>query len=294
MVESCCLCKYKNLKVISNFVRDSPIHKIVKCLNCNHIQLSPFPKSISDEIYYNNDQPTENIKFSFSIKNIENRSSVDLTRRINLIKKITPKNGRILEIGSGHGFLLKKLQELKFSVTGIEVSKDRRIISKKVAPNVQVLDMDVNGNIPKISNLDSIVMFHVLEHIVDPIIFLKKARKLLSKNGKIIVEVPNINDLQLDQNEYYRNWYWQRAHLHYFSPNILKNIFLRSGMKNMKIIAVQRYSLENMFNWSLLKKPQIQSPSFQINKNYAWLEDYYKSYLSKKFISDTILVVGTK
>lgn len=293
MKQLCCLCKHKKLEVISKLVRDSPKHKVVKCSNCHHIQLFPFPRTISDEIYYNNDQPTKNIKFSFSIKNIENRSSVDLTRRINLIKKFTPKNGKILEIGSGHGFLLKKLQELKFSVTGIEVSNDRRIISKKVAPDVQVFDMDVNGNLPNIEKLDSIVMFHVLEHIIDPISFLKKAIKLLSKNGKIIVEVPNINDFQLEHNEYYRNWYWQRAHLHYFSPKILKNVFLESGINNVKILAVQRYGLENMFHWFLLKKPQIKNPSFEINESYDWLENYFKSHLSKKLTSDTILAVGS-
>lgn len=292
--ETCCLCMYKKFEIVSNLVRDSSKHKIVKCLNCNHIQLSPFPKTISDKIYYNTDQPTKNIKLSFSIKNIEKRSSVDIDRRINLIKKFTPTHGSILEIGSGHGFLLKKLHELTFSVSGIEVSKERREISKKVAPNVIVYDMDVNGNLPKITKSDSVVMFHVLEHLVNPVSFLKKAKFLLRQNGKIIVEVPNVNDFQLIQNEYYKNWYWQRAHLHYFSPKVLKDVFIKSGLKNVKILAVQRYGLENMFHWLLLKKPQINNPSFKLDKNFNWLENYFKIHLSKKFMSDTIIAIGSK
>jgi len=294
MSDFCSLCKHKKFKIISKLVRDSPKHKVVKCLNCGHIQLSPFPKTISDKIYYNTDQPTKNIKLSFSVKNIEKRSSVDISRRLNLIKKFTPKYGSILEIGSGHGFLLKKLQESKFSVSGIEVSEERRNISKKVIPNVKVHDMDVNGNLPKIEKSNSIVMYQVLEHLVNPVSFLKNAKNLLSKNGKIIAEVPNIHDFQLNQNEYYKNWYWQRAHLHYFSPKILKQVFLKSGMKNVRILAVQRYGLENMFYWLLFKKPQIKNPSFKLNENYNWLENYFKKYLSKELTSDTIIAIGSK
>jgi len=69
--------------------------------------------------------------------------------------------------------------------------------------------------------------------------------------------------------------------------------FAESGMKNIKILPVQRYGLENMFNWILLKKPQIKNPSFEINESYDWLEKYFKSYLSKKLISDTIIAVGS-
>lgn len=294
MTKSCCLCKHTKLEVFSTTVRDSSNHKVVKCLNCNHIQLFPFPKTISDKVYYNTDKPTKNIKLSFSIKNIEKRSLIDIDRRINLIKKFVPKNGSILEIGSGHGFLLKKLQNLKFSVSGIEVSEERREISKKVAPNVQVYDMDVNGNLPKLGKFDLIVMFHVLEHLVNPISFLEKAKKLLSKNGKIISEVPNIDDFQLNNNDFYRNWYWQRAHLHYFSPKILKNVFSKSGLTNVKIIAVQRYGLENMFHWILLKKPQIKNPIFESSKNYSWLENNFKTHLSKNLTSDTIIAIGSK
>ena len=65
-------------------------------------------------------------------------------------------------------------------------------------------------------------------------------------------------------------------------------------MKNVRILAVQRYSLENMFYWLLFKKPQIKNPSFKLNENYNWLENYFKKYLSKELTSDTIIAIGSK
>ena len=40
-------------------------------------------------------------------------------------------------------------------------------------------------------------MFHVLEHIEKPIDFLKNLKQLLNENGKIYIEVPNVDDVMI-------------------------------------------------------------------------------------------------
>ncbi|TLX79680.1 MAG: class I SAM-dependent methyltransferase [Thaumarchaeota archaeon] len=212
-------------------------------------------------------------------------------RRWRLVQKITPKNGKILEIGSGHGFFLEMMHKNGFDITGIEISKEKRNMSKKVT-KAKILNIDINFQIPNLSKLDVIVMFQVLEHIADPVIFLKKIRKLLKPKGKIVVEVPNCDDFQLKLNKAYREFYWQRAHIHYFTPKILKNIFTLTGLKT-EILGVQRYSIENMFNWKLANKPQLNEPTYSLPKPYEWIEKTYKGYLEKKLKCDTLIVIGT-
>ena len=46
-------------------------------------------------------------------------------------------------------------------------------MAKKVT-KAKILDIDLNHDVLDIGKFDTIVMFHVLEHIADPFSFLKK------------------------------------------------------------------------------------------------------------------------
>ena len=94
-----------------------------------------------------------------------------------------------------------------------------------------------------LDHFDTIAIFHTLEHISDPITFLKNAKKLLNPKGMVVIEVPNCDDFNLRLNKAYEEFYWERAHIHYFNPKTLSHVLDRSGF-NSKIIGVQRYSIE--------------------------------------------------
>jgi hypothetical protein len=106
-----------------------------------------------------------------------------------------------------------------------------------------------------------------------------------------VIEVPNIRDLQLKHNNSYRDWYWQRAHIHYFSPRILNKILKKCGFKKIILQGIQRYSLENMFHWKLINKPQLENPTYYLPQEYTWLESSYKKYLEKKLLCDTMIAI---
>lgn len=279
--------------MISSRVRDSPNHKIILCKKCGHVQLHPVPTSSEDKIFYDENKQAKNIKVNYNIGILRHRSRFDTERRVKIVKSLMPKKGKVLDIGSGYGFFLELMQKNGYQVIGIEVSKERRKISKKIS-DAKLLNINFNEQVPDIGKFDMIVMFHVLEHLSNPINFLKNILKLLKPRGKILLEVPNVNDYQLELNKSYKKWYWQRAHLNYFAQKTLKVVLRNAGFKKVKIFGNQRYSIENMFNWKLLNQPQTKIPSFQLDFKFDWLEKYYKKYLEKKLKCDTLLVVGFK
>jgi len=286
----CILCKNPKTELISNRVRDSKKFKVIKCMKCHHVQLFPIPSKIDEKKFYDEELQNLVIKKDFKISELRKNSSSDIERRINFIRKLIPKECKILEIGSGDGFFLEKMYDYGYNITGIEISKQRRERSKKIT-KARIFDKDVS-EIKNLGKFDLVVLFHVLEHIHEPKIFLKNISKLLNSKGKIIVEVPNYNDFQIRTNNSYKNWQFQRAHIHYFTPKILKRIFRESGLK-AKLIGVQRYSIENMFSWKITNKPQIDSPKFNLQNEFQWIESSYKKYLEKKSLSDTIIAVGS-
>ena len=66
-----------------------------------------------------------------------------------LVSKLTPKGKKILELGSGHGFFLEMMQKEGYDIIGIDISKEKREIAKKIT-NVSILDVNINEQIPDI------------------------------------------------------------------------------------------------------------------------------------------------
>ena len=46
------------------------------------------------------------------------------------------------------------------------------------------------------ASFDVVTLFHVLEHLVDPDSTLTEVRRLLTPNGRLLLEVPNLGSLQ--------------------------------------------------------------------------------------------------
>ena len=287
----CIFCKHPKLTIVSPQVRDSKNHKVMKCKKCGHVQLNPVPSQKEDDRFYDENLQDKNVNDVGTIGRAYNKMIEDTIRRIDVIKKITPKKGKILEIGSGHGFFLEMMRKEGFDMTGIDISKEKRRIAKKVT-KVKVLDVNINEENLNLGPFDAVVLFHVLEHIADPVMFLKNIRRILKPKGVVVVEVPNCNDFQLDLNKSYRDFYWQRAHIHYYTPNILKRIFKASGLSKTRIIGTHRYSIENMFSWKITNKPQLDEPVYNLPKEYEWIEKPYKQHLEKTLKCDTMVVVA--
>jgi 2-polyprenyl-3-methyl-5-hydroxy-6-metoxy-1,4-benzoquinol methylase len=61
-----------------------------------------------------------------------------------------------------------------------------------------------------------ITMFHVLEHIPDPVLTFERLWKLIENDGHVFIEVPNIETSKTSPHNIYF-----RAHIHYFSEATL-------------------------------------------------------------------------
>ncbi len=70
-------------------------------------------------------------------------------------------------------------------------------------------------------------------------------------------------------------------------------MFVKAGLK-IEMVGIQRYSIKNMFSWRLTNKPQINNPTFSLDKEYEWMENMYKKKLEIFLILDTIIGIGQK
>lgn len=119
-----------------------------------------------------------------------------VARRLAIINKHGSVDGKkILDIGCARGEFLNTLPS-SFEKYGVEINNDGYSFVKKHYPHITVYDRKIDSKkFDTNQSFDIIVMWHVLEHIDNPNTFLKALNKLLSKDGVLILEIPNRDSL---------------------------------------------------------------------------------------------------
>jgi len=283
---SCYLCGNADCSRIHDTIRYNLTPRPYRCGNCGFIFL--FPRMTPDtekEFYekiYRSNYVKQTAKNQWEVSLPETKARV--SRFLNLF---TPES-RILEIGCASGSFLFEAKGHVKSVTGIELTESFVEYAKGRGLNVKKTLDDLPDHA-----FDLIFMFHVLEHIDDPIAFLKGVGKKLAPGGKLIVEVPNVDDILVSVYKIngHLDFYWEVAHHYYFSKKSLSTVLERAGY-SFEIIPLQRYDLSNHLNWMLTGKPGGQG-RFSTIFSPALLEEY-ETCLKEQFLCDTIYAVANK
>jgi SAM-dependent methyltransferase len=98
---------------------------------------------------------------------------------------------RILEIGSGHGFNAHVLAKDKnVLVTGIDLSKEDILISKKRYSRPEFMVMNAEKMSFKDNYFDVVYAMDILEHVDNLKKVLNETKRVLKKEGRFIVNIP--------------------------------------------------------------------------------------------------------
>ncbi len=130
----------------------------------------------------------------------------------------------VLEVGCGAGYLLKKLASEGARVTGVEPDRRSAAVAQREGLRVLAEEFDARHLEP---GYDLILHYAVLEHIQDPLPFMRDLVGLLRDGGVLAFsvpdETPNIlrGDLQM---LYHQHW-------NYFSRDSLRALAARAGAR---------------------------------------------------------------
>ncbi|MHB1458363.1 MAG: class I SAM-dependent methyltransferase [Armatimonadota bacterium] len=125
-----------------------------------------------------------------AISSVEFRFAERIYGRLSRFKT----SGRLLDVGSGGGHLVKIARERGFDAVGIEMTE----LGVEYARCVLDIHL-ISGSFPEHEfepeSFDVVVMKHVLEHIPDPGAAVSEANRILRPGGIVVIESPNFNSL---------------------------------------------------------------------------------------------------
>jgi 2-polyprenyl-3-methyl-5-hydroxy-6-metoxy-1,4-benzoquinol methylase len=214
-------------------------------------------------------------------------------KRLNKLSKYINNNiSQLIDIGSGAGQFLELIKDNfpEVELAAIEPDeKQENFYKEKLCIECY---KDIDFLIKEKKQFEVISLFHVLEHIVEPAIFLSKIKEITNYRSKLVVEVPSLTDplLSLYKSEAYINFYFQQQHPFIYSAESLKRLLEYNGFKTLEIINFQRYGLENHLNWLCKKKPG-GDPLFQ--QIFYESDLKYVEELEKNGNSDSVIWIGS-
>lgn len=105
--------------------------------------------------------------------------------------KNSPKGLSLLDVGCGTGIFCHTGKSMGFDVTGIDISKTAIEIGNKYANGFKLRNLTIDEVISQGKRYDIVVSFEVLEHLSEPLVFVKKIKQVMKKGGKAFFTVPN-------------------------------------------------------------------------------------------------------
>lgn len=309
----CPVCSAKKLKLIRKKLRYDIRRNVWQCAACGLAFLEPLKENGA---YYVGRQYRRqygpNLKRRVSHREIFDTYLPAQGEIIAEIKSILKPATKILDVGCSTGHFLHALRGRVAQRVGVELDKEAvKFIRKNLDFKVygQPLDELKIAEAP----FDLITCLQVLEHIKEPLAFLRQIGANLKPGGYLYLESPNIDDVLLSayRNPGYADFYFREPHIYYFSIASLKKLLAAAGFVG-EFKTVQRYSFMNHLHWLLTGRPQDRFelgaaiPKLvaasdvdarvkkELNDFIASADAQYKKLVARRGLGESITFLGRK
>jgi len=270
------------------------MHQIVECVSCGLMYANPRGRvDVEEIINYNPNWILDNLESPNIQQRIkkESRQVRDYEDTRSFVNHQFPKFGKLLEIGSGYGYLCDFFRKSGWDVTGIEPNKALSIYAQNIL-HLNSLPCELEGGEFPDESFDVVLMMHVIEHLSDPMASLKLVWEKLKQDGMFILETPRYDTLTYKLLKKRERSLSCDGHIFFYTSETLKEMCVKAGFEVVKIDYVGRsLSLERILqNIGIISKSKIITSlldkiSAVLRLDKAWLKinlrDMQRIYLKR-------------
>ena len=257
---------------------------VYECSSCKVQRLRE--KDCIPEEFYETGQYRELLEESLESNSAVSEQDMMQHFTLKVLYPTSLRDAKILDVGCGAGSLLDMLSNVSSSQIGIEpCGPYLEALTKrghKVYPSVSKAIED------QVEMVDYGFSIQVIEHVKNPIEFLKDIRKLIKPGGRLLISTPNREDILMTLlKEKFYQFFYRTQHRWYFDENSLIKCAELSGFNVRKVSFIHRYGLANTLHWLRDGEPKgmLGMESIDELQNAFW-----KASLEKNKQSDNIYI----
>jgi SAM-dependent methyltransferase len=327
-IRSCGICG--SMEKVELFVVQRQLHqyqnqityKVVKCQDCGSVFLTPRPTSklfalIYPDTYYAYQDHPQGWRSQFKgwvrragggtrtpgfFGGLEHQLARRLSALFMTALPAAVGQQKILDIGCGSGEFLSQAKLLGWQTWGVEPSVSGARKAQQQGHQVFCGTLQQAHFPPKF--FDFICLSHLIEHMDDPLLELRRCHEILRDDGKLQVVTPNFECF--DRHTF--GPYWKNLcipqHLWFFSPTTMKNLLRRADFNmesfRLSLIPWKKDDLALFSCKFVLKERRLAG----IELGRALLPMLFRTVLikpwlylvpgQKGFLADTFAVLATK
>jgi len=171
------------------------------------------------------------------------KADYDSESRLKLIKELIPSGSKVIEFGSGRGEFVDDLNNAGYIADGLDYIDDAG------------------------SDLiyDAAIAYYVLEHVINPGVFIKKMKSFVVDGGFIIVEVPDFHN--------YTEHSLYHEHLNHFTVQHLTTLFTMNDLQVLKVLTGHSrdfgFAIVGINNYSNILDKKYRKTMFRIKEYWT-------------------------
>jgi len=238
----------------------------VVCGECGSLYNSPRPQPELLDAYYRDAASVRFWRTNFYRETADARREKMFRPRARLVAELvraapSRELKTLADIGSGYGIFLEEVRALgDFDrIVGIEPGPELAEVCRSRGFEVVVKSLEDLG--AGELEVDVATCFEVLEHVYDPLDFLRASRRLLKPGGSLVLTTLTVSgfDIQL---------LWDRSksvhpphHLNLMSVEGIERLFDRAGLERIEVVTPGELDVDIVAN-ARESDPDLQLPRF--------------------------------
>ena len=268
------------------------------CKKCKTIFCNPCPSEELLNIYYNQFESPK-MWTKLLLETDAERKILQHEPRVNkIISIMSQKRGRnggiVIDVGAGPGAFSSCLKKSEFftKVIALDLSEDCINVCRKSGLDVicgTIWDLKDNST-------DLICTNDLIEHLFDPLNFLKKCHKVLNDEGYISIATPNGEGFDFKILEDNTENIAPPEHLNYFNCFSINLLLTRAGFKTVCLETPGKLDVEIVLNnraKGYLIKKNNNYIDFLLEQSEETLDNFQK-FFSENKLSSHMFIIGKK
>src|SRR4028118_2050356 len=244
------------------------VNQIVKCKGCGLMYANPRTREVDNVLIESYDP-------EFVLSAIVNQDSQRLEKEALQVKdyektraflhKHYPEKGKLIEVGSGFGYLLNFFKQDGWNVVGVEPNLGLcRYAESELG--IETIPTILEKAELEDRSADALLMMHVIEHVSDPYSTLKEVYRILKPGGIFVMETPRYDTLMFKLLGKRERSLSCDGHIYFFTTSTLEKLATKAGLTVLKTDYVGR--------------------SLTLNRVFSVLGAIGKSQLIQKILKD--------
>ena len=277
----------------ATFVFEKDGFDFVQCRQCGLLHVNPqLTLEVQDSIY--KESKTADHWIKVQKKNKEQTWNMEKKYKpaLDELAKLMPEKGRLLDVGCSIGQFLTLARDDGWDVEGVELNSDAAEIARK--------DYDLTIHNKKLHEcdfpeeaFDVVTLWGVFEHLTDPNGILTDIKKVLKKDGLLLLFVPSGHSVIIRMTRQLNSTVSGRAHLWYFTPETMGKILAKNGFEKAAEFSIlpQLHEIEHFLRYHTM----YQEPELQCEEEFSLPSDLrvaFERYIDENKLGSKLITIG--